>query len=65
MRGIFDDAYADPLGMAGSSPVFLLPSASVGSATHGSACVVGGVSYTVVAVQPDGVGMTRLVLQEA
>lgn len=64
--GIFDDAYQDVLGLAsGTSPVLLLPTASVGSATIGSSITVGAASYTIAGMEPDGVGMTRLRLQEA
>lgn len=64
VTGIFDDAYADALGIAGSGPTLLLPSASAASASLGASCVVGAVSYTVSGIQPDGTGMTRLMLQE-
>jgi len=64
--GIFDDAYQDVLGLvAGTTPVFLLPTASVGSATLGSSVVIGAASYTIARIEPDGTGLTRLVLQEA
>ena len=62
--GIFDDAYADPLGVAGSTPVLLLPTASVGSASFGDSVTVGATSYTIAGMEPDGVGLTRLRLQE-
>ncbi len=63
--GIFDDAYIDPLGMAGSQPALLCASADVSTAAQGTAVVVNSVNYTVGSIQPDGVGMTRLLLQEA
>jgi len=64
VRGIFDDAYTDPLGMAGSQPLLLCSSADVSTAAQGTAVVVNSVSYTVGSIQPDGTGMTRLLLQE-
>lgn len=65
VRGIFDDAYLDPLGMSGSQPSLLCASADVSAAAQGTAVVVNTVSYTVGSIQADGTGMTRLLLQEA
>lgn len=66
VNGIFDNEYATALGFtAGSSPVLLVASASVPSVAVGNAVVVGAVSYTVAAVEPDGAGVTLLRLQEA
>jgi hypothetical protein len=65
VRGIFDDAYMDPLGMAGSQPALLCASADVSAAAQGTAVVVNSVNYTVGSTQPDGTGMTRILLQEA
>lgn len=64
VSGIFDDAYLDPLGMSGSQPALLCADADVSTAVHGTAVVVNSVSYTVASIQPDGTGMTRLLLQE-
>ena len=64
VRGIFDHASADAFGLVnGTKPILLLPSASLGSAAAGSAITVGGVSFTIAEVQPDGTGMSRLVLE--
>ena len=64
VTGIYDDAYADALGISGSGPSLLLPATSAASASLGASCVVGAISYTVSGIQPDGTGMTRLMLQE-
>jgi hypothetical protein len=62
--GIFDDAYQDALGLvAGSQPALLLPTSDVGLAGVGDSVTVAGASYTIAAVQPDGVGITRLLLK--
>jgi hypothetical protein len=63
--GIFDNAYADPMGFGGSFPALTCASADVSTAAQGTAVVVGGVNYTVVAPKPDGTGMTLLQLAEA
>lgn len=62
--GLFDDAYLDPLGMSGSQSSLLCASADVSTAVQGTAVVVNGINYTVGSIQPDGSGMTRLLLQE-
>ncbi len=66
LSGIFDNDYAIAMGFAsGGTPVLLIFSAAAPSVAVGNAVTVGAVSYTVVAVEPDGTGMTALRLQEA
>ena len=62
--GIFDNAYADAFGVvAGTSPMLLIPSSVVAAISN--TVSVAGTSYTILRVEPDGTGMTRLMLQEA
>lgn len=67
--GIFDDGYAlgsvGPLGMSSSQPSVAVPSAQVPAQPVGKAITVNGVAYLVAAVEPDGVGSTRLLLEAA
>lgn len=65
VTGIFDNAYTEVFGMASRAPMFTLPSASAASATQSSALVVDGVAYRVTAVQPDGTGMSVLMLERS
>lgn len=66
VRGIFDNDFLTTLGVtAGSGPVLLLPTVNVGSSALGDAITVGGASYTLVGIEPDGTGLTLLRLQEA
>ena len=69
VSGIFDNAYAlgavGPYGMAGTQPVLMLPTASVPADPVGNTCVVGSTSYVVAAHEPDGTGISRLVLELA
>lgn len=65
VTGIFDNAYTEAFGMASRDPMFTLPSASAASATQASVLVHGGVSYRVTSVQPDGTGMTTLLLERS
>jgi hypothetical protein len=62
--GILDDAFSDPLGIvAGTQTVLLLPTTSVGSASVGGTVTIGATSYTIAEIQPDGTGLTRLMLK--
>jgi hypothetical protein len=67
--GIFDDGYAlgsvGQLGMGASKPSVAVPSAQVPVEPAGKAITVNGVAYLVAAVEPDGVGSTRLLLEVA
>ena len=65
VRGIFDAAYAGPLGVSGVTPMLLCAAVDVASATSGTAVVIGSVSYTVTTPEPDGTGLTRLMLEAA
>lgn len=67
--GIFDDGYAvgsvGPLGMGGSQPLVVVPSAQVPAQPVGLPIAVNGGAYLVAAVEPDGVGSSRLLLEVA
>jgi hypothetical protein len=69
VKAIFD---ADPtvgrvgmMGMAGTQPALMLATASVAADPVGLAAVVNGVSYVVAAHEPDGTGMSLLLLERA
>lgn len=66
--GIFDSAYqlgeAGGAGFATTQPVFTLPTASVPGDPVGLALVYQAVSYTVVGHEPDGTGISLLMLQK-
>ena len=67
VRAIFDAAYQlaelSESGMATTAPVLTLPTASVPANVVGLAVVVNGKSFTVVAHEPDGTGISLLMLQ--
>lgn len=64
---IFDDAYAvssvGELGMATTHPTLLLPAAVVPDAVRGMQVQVAGRHFVVEDAQPDGTGMTLLILE--
>lgn len=65
--GIFDLAYqlgdVGGTGMASTAPVFTLPTANVPANPIGLAMVVNLISYTVSAHEPDGTGISLLMLE--
>ena len=63
VSGIFDNAYTDAFGMASRQPMFTLASSAAAAASQASALVVGGTAYRVTSVQPDGTGVTTLMLE--
>ena len=61
---IFDTDYGDPMGLiAGNRTVITCISSQVAAADVGTAVTIGATSYTVAEVQPDGTGITRLILE--
>lgn len=68
VAAIFDNGYAlgqVGIGMAGTQPTLTLPTASITGEPAGQPVVVGGVSYVCAAAEPDGTGITRLLLERA
>lgn len=69
LAGVFDNVYADTLGMSNSAPNFVCGSVAVEDMLTGDAVSVVKNSvttaYTVREIQPDGRGLTRLVLETA
>jgi hypothetical protein len=63
VNGIFDDNYVSPFGeVEANAALFTCALASVSTIAHGDAFVVGGISYTVGAVEREhGVARIRLV----
>lgn len=66
---IFDNEYSVTLGvgepsMGVSSPQALCKTADVANASRGDTFVVGGTTYYVQEVQPDGTGITTFILSK-
>ena len=68
VQGIFDKAYqlgdAGGNGFATTQPMFTLASRSVPASVTGLRLVIGGASYVVVLSEPDGTGITQLLLEK-
>ena len=69
VSAIFDNANAlgsvGPYGMASTQPMLTLPTTSVPANPVGLSAVVGAVTYLVAAHEPDGTGVSRLLLEAA
>lgn len=62
---VFDNAFADPLGMASSTPSCLAADGDVSGVSQGGSLTVNSVNYIVRELRPDGLGLTRLILEAA
>jgi hypothetical protein len=69
VSGIFDDGYAlgsvGTFGMATTQPTLTLSTADVPASVVGTSVVVGAQSYLVASHEPDGAGVSRLMLEVA
>lgn len=62
---IFDRAHLESLGISATQPVALAKTTDVSSATRGTSITINGTAYTVMDNQPDGTGMSTLLLEVA
>lgn len=69
VQAIFDNGYAlgsvGVTGIAGAQPALTLPSSVLGVEPVGQAVTINALAYTVAAHEPDGTGMSRLLLERA
>jgi len=65
VRGLFEDGYSEVLDTEGHAPTFTCRSADVTGIAHGDTLSIDSTSYTVRGVQPDGAGITLLILERA
>lgn len=65
VQGIFDEAGVVDGGLAAVAPQFTLPTAQVPAEPYGKVLVIGARSFTVREHQPDGTGVSTLVLSDA
>lgn len=67
VRGIFDDAFTGLSAYTGqvetSSPQFSVASADVVGIEHGDTITINSQIYTVKGLQPDGTGLTVIILK--
>lgn len=64
-RNVFFEAEAGGnVGVAMQDPIFICRTADVSSAAEGDAITISGTAYTIRVVEPDGSGVTRLMLEQ-
>ena len=64
VTGIFDNNYVEIEGVSGTYPVLTCKTSDVSGAAQGDVVTVNSTSYRIASVQPDGTGVTQLVLEE-
>jgi hypothetical protein len=65
VSGVFDRLYVEYADITGNHPTFLCPSEQISHIELGDEITINQKSYTIAAIQPDGTGLTLLVLHEA
>ncbi len=65
VTGIFERPYLEVAGMASTGPAFRCATAAAIGTVQGDTLVFNGDTYEVASVQPDGTGLTRLLLELA
>jgi len=63
VMGLFDNEFVDVYGTVQSAKVFTCAEAEITGLAVGNAVTLGGASYTVAEKQPDGTGLTRVLLK--
>jgi hypothetical protein len=65
IRNVYFEAEAGGnVGVSMQDPMFICRTADVPSVAEGDALSVSGTAYTIRVVEPDGTGMTRLMLEK-
>ena len=63
INGLFQDGFVDSFGSVQSEKRFTCLTASTTGMAYGSTVSIGGTSYTVAELHPDGTGMTQVMLK--
>jgi len=64
IAGIFDNQFVEVNGIEGVRPVFTCAEANVATIAHGDALTIKSTSFKVAGIQPDGTGLTSLILEK-
>jgi hypothetical protein len=69
VNGIFDQAFYEvsggEVGIAGNQPRIVYETLKIPSPLYGDGIRIDGKYYTIVGIQPDGVGTTTLILEDS
>ena len=64
IAGNFDNQFVEVNGIEGVRPVFTCAEANVATIAHGDALTIKSISFKVAGIQPDGTGLTSLILEK-
>lgn len=64
IKGIFDNEYLAVQGVESLYPVFRTATSDVADAAHNDTLVINGTTYYITGIQPDGTGVTLLILSK-
>jgi len=64
VNGVFDNEYIEDIEVSGTSPVFTCKTSDVNDVSQDDPVTIDGTGYHVVSIEPDGTGITKLVLEE-
>ncbi len=68
IQGIFDapfkSAVEGEMGIESTLPQVLVKTSDVPSAVHGQTMTIDSIVYQIIGIQPDGTGMTQILLSE-
>jgi hypothetical protein len=68
IKGVFDapfeSAVEGEMGIESTLPQVLVKTSDVASAVHGQTMTINSVVYQIIGIQPDGTGMTLILLSE-
>ncbi len=62
VKGIFSNAYAEELEIAGSKPIFIVGADDAAAIDEGDTAVIGGKTYHVDGIEPDKSGLTNILM---
>jgi len=63
LTAVFSDYYIDAQGMESSVPHLIVADSNVSGIAHGDAVTVDGTAYTVRGLEPNGFGLTLVILE--
>ena len=63
VSGIFNKPSAVQMGLMSTSPELICKTSDVTTVANGQTITINSTAYTVRAIEPDGVGMTRITLE--
>ncbi len=68
IQGIFDNEFLEAvegeMGVETTIPQVMVKSSDIASAVHGDTMTINSVVYNIIGIQPDGTGMTLILLSE-